>query len=50
MAEHRQLILAVAIDELCVGEEVEPVFDRRVERTEQPVTSKGPPLQELSCF
>src|SRR6266568_898823 len=45
--EHRQLELAVAIDELGVGEEVEPVVDELVERSEQALPFVGAALEQL---
>src|SRR2546429_568522 len=45
--EHRELELAVPVDELRVGEEVEPVVDQLVERPQQSLALVGAPLQQL---
>jgi hypothetical protein len=50
MAQHRQLILAITVDELGVGEEVEPVVYRRVKRIQEPVTTERSPFQKFSRF
>jgi hypothetical protein len=46
--EHVELELAVAVDELGVGEEVHPVVDVDVERSEEPAVLPGAPLEELA--
>src|SRR2546421_7963862 len=45
--EHRELELAVPVDELRVGEEVEPVVDQLVERPQQSLALVGASLQQL---
>src|SRR3989442_3127653 len=45
--EHGELELTVAIDELRVGEEIEPVVHQLVERPEQPLPLVGPALEQL---
>ena len=51
MLQHRQLELSVAVHEIRVGEEVEPVRDVFVERVEQPVLlAEGAPLEYLLRF
>src|SRR2546427_10696954 len=47
VTQHGKLELAVAIDEIGVGEEVEPVVDVLVEGPEQTLLIKRPPLQHL---
>src|SRR5215471_8711859 len=50
VAEHSELELSVAIDEICVGEEVEPVIDILVEGTEQAPLLERAPLEHLLRF
>src|SRR2546425_356419 len=45
--QHRELELAVAIDELRVGEEVEPVVHQLVERAEQALPLVGAAVEQL---
>ena len=46
--EHVELELAVPVDELGVGEEVDPVVHVDVEGAEQPAVLPGAPLEELA--
>jgi len=48
--KHLQLELAVAVDELRVRKEVEPVVHDLVEGAEQPFTFVSAPLEQLGGF
>jgi len=48
--EHGELELAVPVDELRVGEEVEPVVHQLVEGAEQPLAIVGAALEQLGRF
>ncbi len=48
--EHLELELAVAVDELRVREEVEPVVDDLIEGAEQPLAFIGAALEQLRRF
>src|SRR5437867_11421238 len=50
MAEHRQLKFTIPVDKLSVRKEIEPVVNRRVERTQQPIAFEGSSLQKFSSL
>ena len=50
MAEHGQLIFAVSIDKFGISEKVQPVIDRRIERTQQTIASKRSAFEKFFCF
>src|SRR5919106_4591845 len=50
MAQHGQLIFAVAINKLCVGKKIKPVLDRGIERAKKPIALERPSFQEFSGF
>src|SRR5215467_10094 len=50
MPEHRELELPVAVDQVGVAIEVEPIFDILIERTKQTAVVEGAPLEQLLRF
>src|SRR3984957_4803424 len=50
IAQHGQLKFSVAIDEIGVGEEIEPIVDDLIKRAEQPLLFESAPLKHLLRF
>jgi len=50
VAEHRELVFAVAVDEIGVDEEVKPVVDVLIEGAEESLLVEGAAFEHFLCF